>query len=231
MNVGIRHALGRGAARILLVNSDVITPPEAIGALERALDSRPGAGIAGPVVLARHAPDRVASLGMSYHRPTGRMRHQGVGAAWPDAERPATSAVDGVSGCFMLVSRSVFDAIGLLDEDFFFGFEDLDFCLRGADAGVETIVARAATVFHEGSRSMGAQAPARFYYGARNQLLMAQRRARHRGPLASAGRAVWITALNVAHAARASGGSWWVRHAAVARGVRDYIRGRSGPES
>src|SRR5262249_47695164 len=39
VNVGIQAALETGAARILLVNSDVIVPPDCIGRLEQALES------------------------------------------------------------------------------------------------------------------------------------------------------------------------------------------------
>src|SRR5512140_586809 len=44
-NVGIRCALERGAALVLVVNPDTTVSPECIGLLERALIDRPGAGI------------------------------------------------------------------------------------------------------------------------------------------------------------------------------------------
>ena len=59
----------------------------------------------------------------------------------------------------MLVRREVFEAVGLLDEDYFFGFEDLDFCLRARRAGFATVLAGRATVYHEGSQSLGAGRP------------------------------------------------------------------------
>ena len=97
--------------------------------------------------------------------------------------------MDGVSGCLMLVRREVFTAIGLLDEDYFFGFEDLDFCLRARASGFATILARNSAVLHEGGKSMGAESPRRLYFGARNQLLLARRTDRARGRLPSAARA------------------------------------------
>src|SRR5262249_48923584 len=78
MNLGIRDALRRGADRVLLVNSDVIVPPDCVERLERAIDAA-GAGIAGPLIVARSNPDLVASSGMSYRPSTGRMRHAGFG--------------------------------------------------------------------------------------------------------------------------------------------------------
>ena len=74
MNLGIREALAGGAQNVFLVNSDVFVPPDTLLYLERGLAHHRDAGIAGPAVLARSHPDRVASLGMSYRTATGRMR-------------------------------------------------------------------------------------------------------------------------------------------------------------
>ena len=165
MNVGIQQALADGADRVLLVNSDVFVPPDCLQELEGSLASAPAAEIAGPVLRSRSEPHRVASLGMSYHRPTGRMRHAGfgttsVGGVIGDSgvtgvDPFADTTVDAVSGCVMLVTRAVFERIGLLDGDYFFSFEDVDFCLRARKAGFETVLSARASVYHEGGRSVG----------------------------------------------------------------------------
>jgi len=72
--------------------------------------------------------------------------------------------VDGVSGCAMLIRGSVFESIGLFDEDYFYSFEDLDFCLKARRAGFATVVAGAATAYHEGGHSIGANSPRRLYF-------------------------------------------------------------------
>lgn len=231
MNVGIREALARGADCVLLANSDVFVPPDCLRRLQRTLDAAPRAGIAGPVVLARSKPGQVASLGMSYAPLTGRMRHRAHGARF-DAVTPAPDGVvDGVAGCLMLVRREVFDAVGLLDEDYFFSFEDLDFCLRARRAGFATVLAGSAAVYHEGSQSMGPDSPRRLYFAARNHLLMARRNDPAAGRPAFLWRASSIVMLNLAHAVRSTGGSLPARLAAVARGTRDYAVGRFGADS
>ncbi len=45
--------------------------------------------------------------------------------------------VDAVSGCVMLVRREVFETIGLLPDDYFFSFEDIEFCQRARRAGFD----------------------------------------------------------------------------------------------
>jgi GT2 family glycosyltransferase/glycosyltransferase involved in cell wall biosynthesis len=230
MNFGVREALAQGADRVLLLNSDVIVPPDCLLHLEQSFTRVPAAGIAGPVVLARSEPDHVASLGMSYASGSGRMRHHAFGAAVAELELPAAREVDGVSGCLMLVKREVFEAVGLLDTDYFFSFEDLDFCLKARRAGFSTVLAGAAAVYHEGGRSIGATSPRRLYFAARNHLLLARRNDPSAGRFASLCRGCSIVLLNLAHAVRSSGGSLPVRLAAVVRGTRDYAGGRFGAD-
>ncbi|OFV90810.1 MAG: hypothetical protein A3G76_03110 [Acidobacteria bacterium RIFCSPLOWO2_12_FULL_65_11] len=89
------------------------------------------------------------------------------------------------------------------------------------------MLASAATVYHEGSRSIGAEAPDRLYFAARNHLLFAERA----GPSSRLGRlsrAASIVTLNLAHAIRSRGGSLPARLAAVMRGTHDYARARLG---
>jgi GT2 family glycosyltransferase/glycosyltransferase involved in cell wall biosynthesis len=226
MNVGIREALRRSAARVLLVNSDVIVPPDGIAALERGLAADARLGAVGPLVLARTDPSVVATAGMSYRPPTGRMRHDFGEKDFGSPFSPPT-AVDGISGCAMLVTRAALDGAGLFDEDYFFGFEDLDWCLRARVAGFMTAVVSSAVVHHEGGRAMGADSPRRLYYAARNHLRLASRQPAG----ASALRTASVIGLNLAHAVRAPGGTLGARLGAVLRGTRDHFKGRYGADA
>jgi GT2 family glycosyltransferase/glycosyltransferase involved in cell wall biosynthesis len=228
MNVGIDCAMSRGASHVLIVNSDAIVPPDCLDALLRALRSEPRAGVVSPVVLWRTEPNRVASLGITYDPRTGRMRHREYAAAFAALSVPSVSVVDAVSGCVMLVRREVFDAAGRFAEDYFFGFEDLDFCLRARRAGFLSIVAGEAVALHEGGRSIGARSPRRLYFAARNHLLFARRAAPEAGRLAHLARTSSIVLLNLAHAVTMGGDTLPARLTAVACGVRDYASGRFG---
>ena len=158
------------------------------------------------------------------------MRHNAFGARLPAIEPPRTIArADAVSGCAMLIRREVFEAIGLLDEAYFFSFEDLDFCFRARNAGFETVLAGEATAYHEGERSIGA-GPRRLYYAARNHLRFAAGAGRNGSRVATFWRGSSIVALNVAHAVRTSGGTLPGRLSAVVRGTRDHVAGRYGEQ-
>jgi GT2 family glycosyltransferase len=135
---------------------------------------------------------------MRYTRTTGRMRHHAFGRQHDALTVPALREVDGVSGCAMLVRREVFEQVGLFFEDYFFGFEDLDLCLRARAAGFATACVSSAVVAHEGSVSIGRASPQRIYYATRNHLLLAARISSPGSSVARALRTASIAAFNLA---------------------------------
>jgi len=227
-NLGIRAALERGADAVLLLNSDVVVPPETVAGLELALASNPEIGIVAPMIVTMSDPTEVQSLGIRYSARTGRMRHRGYGERMERLERLSYREVDGVSGCAMLVRREVLARVGLLTEEYFFGFEDLDFCLRARAAGYRSACVETVSVLHQGSLSIGRGSPRRIYFAVRNHLLLATRMRPQSTAPERWLRSVTIIALNLAHALmqrevpRGSG----LR--ALVKGVRDFRAGRFG---
>lgn len=70
--------------------------------------------------------------------------------------------VDVLGGCFWMVRRKALDEVGLLDEDFFFYGEDIDWCRRFHDAGWDVVFYPASEAIHFGGAS-SSNAPVRFY--------------------------------------------------------------------
>jgi GT2 family glycosyltransferase len=204
-NRGITAALRRGAELILLMNSDAVLDPDAIGRLEDALAANPDAGIAGAVLLSQDRPGEMSSAGIAYSSASGRMIHPEHGRVFDPSRLGTRHDVDAVSGCVMLVRKEVFERVGLFDERFFFSFEDIDFCLRARRAGFRSIVAGEAVAYHAGSRSIGPRSPRKMYFATRNHLLAAKLSGDRRFPGHGALRASWIVALNAAGALRSGG--------------------------
>jgi GT2 family glycosyltransferase len=225
-NLGITAALALGADRVLLLNSDAVAIPEMLTRLSRALDANPKVGIVGPSIVSLSEPDSVQSRGIAYSRVTGRMRHYAAGSRRTEAADAHIDIVDGVSGCAMLIRRHVLERVGVFTEDYFFGFEDLELCLRARAAGFMTACVPAAIVLHAGSASIGAASPRLIYFSTRNHLLMASRCA------ASVPRSMrWlqtasILGFNLAHALITSPVGWRAGLRAYLRGAGDYFSGR-----
>jgi GT2 family glycosyltransferase len=128
----------------------------------------------------------------------------------------------------MLVRREVFAAIGLLRSDYFFGFEDLDFCCRARGQRLLTACAGAAYVLHEGSRSIGQRSATRAYFATRNHLLLASRFPEGGSRLGRGLRLAHVLALNVAHTIGAADIPTVRGLAASVLGARDFVLGRFG---
>lgn len=226
-NAGITHALAAGADAVLLLNNDAVLHPHALRRLADVLWSDERIGLAAPVTVSREEPQIIASAGMRYDPRTGRMRHRAAGRRLAALGTAPVRRVDGVSGCAVLIKRGVFERAGLFDEDYFFSFEDLEFCLRARRAGFDTVMVSDALVYHEGGRTIGARSPRRVYYGVRNHLRLAQQVA----PLPAVAR--WargaaIVALSAAYVALSPEVPLLGGLAALARGTVHHLRGRYG---
>lgn len=224
-NLGIRAALHTGARFVLLMNSDAILAPDALDRLIAAMEETPSLGIVAPVLLSREEPDHVASAGIFFSERTGRMRHRAAGRRFAALGSDPVQVIDAVSGCVMLVRQEVFDAVGLLDEAYFFSFEDIDFCLRARNAGFLTACVQDARAYHEGGRTIGRRSSRRVYFGTRNHLRLAARVGRRSGrPL----RLGLVAGFNAAYVLMSPESPLIGRFAAFVRGMWDHANGRYG---
>lgn len=162
-NAALRHVTGD---LILLLNSDAVLLPGSLDALREVFAREPSVGICGPRLL---NPD--GSLQPSWGRrptPVTELLFQSfLYKVWPcrfpygrrphPLLRPAYARfrrVDWVSGAALMLRRSVLERIGGLPEDTFMYGEDLEYCLRAAEAGFEVAYEPRALVRHHvaGSR-------------------------------------------------------------------------------
>jgi GT2 family glycosyltransferase/glycosyltransferase involved in cell wall biosynthesis len=226
-NIGIREALASGADYILLVNSDAVLAPDAILYLAAAMSRHPELGIAGPILLSREEPDHVASAGISFSRRTARMRHRGAGRRLAALQPAAVTFVDAVSGCVMLIRREVIERVGVLDEAYFFSFEDIEFCLRARESGFRTACVQEALAYHEGGRTIGRRSARRIYFATRNHLRLAARQCDSRG---RALRTALVLGLNAAYVLVSPEVSLLSGASAMLRGAWHHARGRYGSD-
>jgi len=224
-NLGIRAALERRARFVLLLNSDAILAPDALDHLLVVMEQNPSVGIAAPVLLSREEPDHVASAGIHFSERSGRMRHRAAGRRFAAVGSDAIRLVDAVSGCVMLIRREVFERIGLLDEAYFFSFEDIDFCLRARKAGFQTACVQDARAYHEGGRTIGRGSSRRIYFGTRNHLRLTARTGHRSSRLVRLG---LVAGFNAAYVLMSPESPLVAGVAAFLRGVRDHANGRYG---
>lgn len=146
-DIGLRAGLEAGAEAVLLATQDICLEEGVVGLLEAAL-RRPGAGIAGPLVLDT-ASGRELSRGERLIPallclPRTLLRHR------DRATEPYE--VSGVMGCLLLISAACARATGGFDARLFAYYEEVDLCLRARSAGFHILCVPAARVHHDGMR-------------------------------------------------------------------------------
>jgi len=224
MNAGIERLSAQGCDRFLLLNNDAVLEPGCLRRLAEALQDGALAAV-GPLIL--RADGRVESRGIRSDPRFGVTRLLGHGEPAEDVEMLASTQA--LSGAVIMLSRAALERVGPLDEAYFFSFEDVDWCLRAADAGFRVGVVLGARASHAGSRTIGRDSPDRLYYACRNQIRLVEKRAPRTGLGRSLRRAA-ILGLNLAFALRQREVPRLSAARAAWRGFRDARRGRFGPK-
>lgn len=146
MDVGLRRARGE---TIVLLNQDTEVRVDWLEWLVEATESDERVGIVGCKLL---YPDgkTLQHAGGILTYPSGIAAHRGRGEL-DRGQYDAKPEVDFVTGAALGLHRALLEEIGLLDEGFFFYYEDVDFCFRAKEAGYRVIYApRAVAIHHEG---------------------------------------------------------------------------------
>ncbi len=142
-NVGIRFALEKMADYIFLFNNDATIKRSALLKLVDAAENDKNAGIAGPVIFKGNAGSTWFAGG-EIKWLTMKAAHTNSGIN-PEAGSFKTQYV---SGCAMLIKKKVFKRAGLLSEDFFLYYEDVDFCVQAKKKGFHSVIVPGAEAFH-----------------------------------------------------------------------------------
>lgn len=162
-NQGFAVATGR---HVLLLNSDTEVRGDTIQRCVAWLDARPDTAVLGGRVTNPDGSTQatcfrdpglldLALLATGAHRlrrPRALARLAGRNRM-TDWARDDERDVDVVTGCHMLVRRAAMDAVGPLDDSFFFYGEEADWCRRFRDAGWRVRFAPIGEVMHHGGAS------------------------------------------------------------------------------
>lgn len=165
-NVGMRRALADGCDWVLLLNNDTVAAPDF---LETLLRETPAGAVSCPKMLFLDPPDEIWFAGGELDRATGKVRHLGGhekdGPAFAEKKQ-----VSFITFCCVLLPRQVIEEVGFLDETLFMYCEDVDYCIRLADAGVPLWFLPDARIWHKAGGSAGGMLSV--YYITRNTLYL-----------------------------------------------------------
>jgi GT2 family glycosyltransferase len=155
-NLAFRHAYEKGRPDYFhLLNPDTLVRKGAVSALVRFLEAHPQVGIVGgsfefpngdewPVAFRFPSILSEVAAGVQLGLVTRMLQSWVV----PVELRPEPQQVDWISGASMMIRRSVLDAIGGFDENYFLYFEETDFCFRAKKAGILTWYVPESRIMH-----------------------------------------------------------------------------------
>ncbi len=140
-NVGIRYAMKRGAKYVWLLNNDAVAEPGALSKMVAFGRNDARVGLVGSVLHYYHDPHAVQAYGGgSISWWWGTTRHH---------IEEQVEELDYLTGASLLIKRSVIETVGLLDESYFFYWEDIDYSRRALEAGWCIGVATGSRVLHK----------------------------------------------------------------------------------
>ncbi len=141
---------------IILLNSDIVAKPGWVQALQHAayaVDDR--IGMVSPMLV--YPDGRIQYAGTYYARLLAPQwfghLHVGSPATRSNARVPGYNR--SISGACVYITRHAFERVGLLDDEFWLGFEDVDYGLRAWDRGIRCYYEPAALLVHHESASRG----------------------------------------------------------------------------
>ncbi len=172
-NLGFAGGVNLGLSKIsgeyvLLLNSDVFINQEALLTLINYLENHPEVGIVGPMMKFPKG-DFQASVGflptawkeflrfstLGKYIPGGTLLYKNY---WTDKNFFKPILVDWVSGGCLLTRKKIIETVGGLDEGYFLGIEDFDFCLRVQKNNFSIVYLPITSVIHHHGYSSGGHA-------------------------------------------------------------------------
>jgi GT2 family glycosyltransferase len=164
-NRGLEKTLANSDAPVMLLNNDAkIAETDALNLLE-TLENNPDVGIVGPLMFDADQPDNLLNAGGQ-----NMVRHLSSHISRISSNMPL-QMVDYVPGTVLIARSEVFNTVGLLDEDYFFGGELPDFCHRAQQSGYLSVVDTRAHAFHSTERSALFRKTLYPYYIIRNRFI------------------------------------------------------------
>lgn len=182
VNVGLRRALVEGRDAVL-VNADVEFPDD--GWLRR-MQEQPAADMNGDLLA-----EPAAIVGGLLLYPNGLIQHAGIfyslltrdfGHIYnyapgdlPEAQHPRVCPV---TGALQFIRHSCLTTVGIYDENFTMGWEDVDYCIRTFLAGLPCVYAPTVRAYHHEQFFRGRPSPKVADWQAKSWIYFMQKYAR-----------------------------------------------------
>ncbi len=162
---------------ILYLNNDIEVEQKFLEPLVKAFQTE-NIGMVSPKIKFFYQPDTIQYAGstkLKYYN----MRNKHIGFAQTDNGQYDTPKYTHFAhGAAMMVSRKLIDTCGMMDNNYFLYYEELDWCERAKRQGFKIWYEPASVVYHKESISTGKESVLKTYFQNRNRLLFIRRNAK-----------------------------------------------------
>lgn len=176
-NLGIRRALDLGYSHLMLLNNDTEVLPNFLSEMMPLFGKHPKLGVIQPLIYWMKDRNQIWSAGGKWNSWLGRAITRLELQKGKDS-KSGFRKLDWATGCCMLIKREAILQTGLLNEQFFAYFEDVEWSFRFKEKGFEIALVPQAVIYHEAGASSkkkhneGNLSPRVFYFHVRNQFFL-----------------------------------------------------------
>lgn len=174
-NLGVKQAKGD---YLFFVNNDTEFTPGLVDTLAKLLDEHDEVGMVSPKIRYFDQPDMLQYMGytpMNYFT----ARNSCIGQFEIDKGQydHLTGETGYAHGAAMMVRKECIEKAGLMAENFFLYYEELDWCDHIKKAGYQVWLETHALIYHKESVSVGKKSTLKEYFMNRNRILFIRRNA------------------------------------------------------
>lgn len=148
-NIGIRYTMAKNDFEyIWLLNNDTVIKKDALKKLVEFAEKN-YTGISGSVLMYYDSPNTVQAYGGHINKFFGTSHHI-------LKKEQIKDKLDYIVGASFLINKRVIEKIGLLPEDYFLYYEEVDYCFNARKNGFSLAVVLDSVVHHKEGQSTGA---------------------------------------------------------------------------
>ncbi|MFK7751022.1 MAG: glycosyltransferase family 2 protein [Sedimentitalea sp.] len=180
VNDGLRALMAQDDVDLFWVlNPDCEVTSDTAAAFARAAEAAGPFSLMGGRILYTEGDKSIQSDGGNIGRRTGICRNVNQGLLPDQATAPTADALDYIAGANMVASRAFLDSCGLLTEDYFLYYEEVDWAFKRGD--LPLVFSPDAFVFHHNGTSIGSgsvskrASPFSNYFNYRNRIWFVRR--------------------------------------------------------
>lgn len=172
-NLGILQAHGD---YLLLLNNDTEVTSDLIRTMVKEMEDHPEIGLLSPLILYHQNPALIQYAGFSQmDYVTCRNKAFGFKTLNSGQYSKISEETGFCHGAAMMCRKKDVDTIGLMPEQYFLYYEELDWCEMFKRAGKKIWFTGKCQIFHKESISVGRESPLKAYFMTRNRMLYIRR--------------------------------------------------------